>query len=276
MILSIEGEEKSGKTTLAYTAPLPIVGFSLDMGTERAIYGAKYPEFFDGLKIRTEHYKRGDKPDLNNPAWVGQDITIFEIPMPIQLDNMHLVGNIEAWEYFFLLFYRAIESGVRTIVIDTMTLVRRLKAESYLQELQEGSKGRPRKQLIQIEYGPVNDAIRSIYSHCKNEGVDLIAIHHLTDEYRQTLDSNGMITSAATGNRVLEGLTGTHRNVDVALRLEKIKGQGIVGKMVNCGPNLDLEDIPIANPSWDKIVTMISQSIGGRIDFRKRNGHGGK
>ena len=42
MLLSIEGDEACGKTTLAYSAPLPIVGFAYDMGIERAIKGGKY------------------------------------------------------------------------------------------------------------------------------------------------------------------------------------------------------------------------------------------
>ncbi|KKK87943.1 hypothetical protein LCGC14_2748140, partial [marine sediment metagenome] len=46
MLLSIEGDEATGKTTLAYSAPLPIVGFAYDMGIERAIKGGKYEELF--------------------------------------------------------------------------------------------------------------------------------------------------------------------------------------------------------------------------------------
>ncbi|KKL26304.1 hypothetical protein LCGC14_2396680, partial [marine sediment metagenome] len=51
MLLSIEGDEACGKTTLAYSAPLPIVGFAYDMGIERAIKGGKYEELFKDLSI---------------------------------------------------------------------------------------------------------------------------------------------------------------------------------------------------------------------------------
>ena len=46
-ILSVTGEAKSGKTTFAYTAPRKIVGFSFDIGAERALYGIKYDYFKD-------------------------------------------------------------------------------------------------------------------------------------------------------------------------------------------------------------------------------------
>ncbi|KKL24352.1 hypothetical protein LCGC14_2416150, partial [marine sediment metagenome] len=56
MLLSIEGDEATGKTTLAYSAPLPIVGFAYDMGIERAIKGGKYEELFKGLDIEIVPY----------------------------------------------------------------------------------------------------------------------------------------------------------------------------------------------------------------------------
>jgi len=59
MLLSIEGEEACGKTTLAYSAPLPIVGFGFDMGIERAIKGGKYEELFAGLTINIIPYEKG-------------------------------------------------------------------------------------------------------------------------------------------------------------------------------------------------------------------------
>ena len=94
MILSIEGDEATGKTTLAYSAPLPIVGFAYDMGIERAIKGGKYEELFKDLDIRVLPYKKGvTYLENDTPPWEGPDITIFELPSPIQLDAMRLVGN---------------------------------------------------------------------------------------------------------------------------------------------------------------------------------------
>ena len=101
MILSIEGDEATGKTTLAYSAPLPIVGLAFDMGIERAIKGGKYKELFEGIKIQVLPYPlhSADKVSPLAKPWEGNDITIFELPNPIQLDAMRLQGNTDLWVY---------------------------------------------------------------------------------------------------------------------------------------------------------------------------------
>lgn len=264
MILSIEGPEATTKTTIAYTGPLPIVGFSFDLGTERAIYGTMYDKFFKGLDIKLINYM--DK-------WDGKygDITVFEMPQPVQLDQNMLKGFMEQWSFFINHLNDAVvKQGVPTVVVDTMTLARRIKADAYLQELQENNPSRPRKQLLQIEYGHANDSIKNIYTLMAGMRRNLIAIHHQTDERKDGVDKDGAVVSMMTGNKVLEGLNNTYRYVDVALVTSKGK-DGIVGKMQKCGYNLSLEGNPISNPNWDNITGMISMSLGDRIKFDKRN-----
>ena len=272
MLLSIEAEEKSGKSTLALTAPLPIVCFSFDLGTDRAINGTKYDEWFKGLNICKVPYNT----EVSS-AWEGNDITIYELPRPIQLDQELLVGFEELWNYFILLCSRALmDKAISTIVIDTMTLCRRIKCDAYLQELQEENikKGqRPRKQLLQIEYGHPNDSIRNIYDLAVSLGKNLVATHHLTDEYKLFMKSDGSTESMPTGVRLLEGLTGTYRYQDVAVRNTKVKN-AITTKLEICGYNLGLEGMIIPDPNWDKIAGLISDSLGGRVSIQRRNSNG--
>lgn len=272
MILDIEAEDKTGKTTLAYTAPLPIVGFSFDMGTERAIYGTQYDKYFKDLKIKiippAEH-----KYNIQ-AQWDGNDITVYEIPQPIQLSSEKLEGFIKTWDFFIGLCGLAAQScqmgEVSTVVVDTMTLARRIKADAYLQELQENSPNRPRKQLLQIEYGHANDSIRNIYTLFAGLRANLVAIHHLMDERRDVLDKDGTVQSMVTGERILEGLAQTYRYIDVGVRMEVNKGKP-VGTMIKCGYNLDLEGQRLTNPSWDTITDLISMSLGERLKFQRRN-----
>lgn len=266
MILSIEGPEATGKTTLAYTAPLPIVGFSFDLGSERALYGTQYDAYFAGLDINVIPYD----PKAPIPAKYG-DITIFEMPQPVQLDQNRLVGFSEQWTYFISRLSDALTTkNVPTVVVDTMTLARRIKADAYLQELQEKNPGNPRKQLLQIEYGHANDSIRNIYTLVAGLRKNLVAVHHQTDERKDGVDKDGAVVSMMTGAKVLEGLAQTYRYVDVALLTEKNKSGQIVAKMTKCGYNLSLEGNPINNPTWDSLVNQISMSLGGRLKFDTR------
>ncbi len=266
MLLEVEGEESTGKTTLAYSAPLPIVGFSFDMGTERAIYGSKYEDLFEGLKIEIVSYS--PKPEVR---WKENDITVYELPQPIQLTQEKIVGFTDQWNYFIALFSQAAQDmRISTIVVDTMTLARRIKADAYLQELQEGNPNKPRKQLLQIEYGHANDSIRNIYTLMAGLKKNMVALHHLTDERKDGVDKDGAIVSMVTGNRVLEGLAQTYRYVDVAMRMSKKDGK-LVGTLTKCGYNLGLEGNPVSNPTWDRIVGQITMSLQGRIRIDRRN-----
>ncbi len=291
MLLSIEGDEATGKTTLAYSAPLPIVGFAYDMGIERAIKGGKYEELFAGLDIEIVPYVKDTEPD--NP-WEGHDITIFELPSPIQLDSMRLMGNTKLWLYSINLMAAAFsDPAVATIVVDTMTVARRAKASSHLEELQKAAYGpngnllpdgkggflKPREQLIQIEYGKINDAVRDIYTtgagvkQADGRPKNLVATHHLTDERKEALDEKGQVVQMLTGNKILEGLAQTHRFVDVAILTTK-ENKEIKGELKKCGYSLKMEGLTLPNPTWDTIANAVTMGTGDRIEIDRRNHDG--
>jgi hypothetical protein len=296
MLLSIEGDEATGKTTLAYSAPLPIVGFAYDMGIERAIKGGKYEELFKDLDIAIIPYRpeaaKEEGVSTDEPAWHGHDITIFELPSPIQLDSMRLLGNTKLWLYSINLMAAAFsDPKICTVVVDTMTVARRAKASSHLEVLQntayladgspapdgKGGFQRPREQLQQIEYGKINDAIRDIYTtgagvkQANGKPKNLVAVHHLTDErVPGPLDERGRETQVLTGKKILEGLAQTHRFVDIAILTTK-ENREIKCELMKCGYNLDMEGVTLANPTWDSIANLVSMGTGDRIEVDRRN-----
>lgn len=261
--------ESCGKTTLAYTAPLPIAGFQFDLGLERAIHGTRYA-LYDGVKIEVVPY---DKTKVE-PEPFTSDITVFECPRPLQLDTQQVQGAKELWAYFLIRIGKALQDpNIRSIVVDTMTLARRIKADAHLQQLQEDDRAKghtvTRKQLIQIEYGTVNDAIRDIWNAAPALRKNLIGVHHLTDEYGRMMNSKGEYESVLTGNKVLEGLNNTKNFVDVALRMDK-GGGGIVATWLKCGYNLAYEGTQINDPTWDTLVDTIEMGSGGRLRLEHR------
>lgn len=272
MLLSIQGEEASGKTTLAYTAPPPVVGFQFDLGHERALYGAKYPELFADKKVLVVPYEQTDNP---KPQWQGNDITIYELPSPVQLLGIHIQGCSEAWAYFIQLVAKALtDDYVASIVVDTMTVARRIRADAHLQDLQakafddKGSR-KPsvelREQLLQIEWGRPNDSIRDLYTATGGAHKNLAATHHLTDERADKVDDKGKVTQVLTGKRILEGLSQTHRFVDMAVLTRKNGNHQIEAKVLKCGYVLDLEGMEISNPTWEGLVSTVKMRVGDRL-----------
>lgn len=293
MILSLEGEEANGKTTMLYTGPGPIVGFAFDMGWQRALMGGQ-AKLFEGMKIEAVPYSGSV-----NAVWKssGADITIFELPQPIQLDNVRVKGARELWDNFLILMVEALQDpNLGSVVVDTMTVARRIKADAYLQTLQEkwiaehpnvpagtyydprNPQDKMRERLIQIEYGPVNDAIRDIYTTCQGLHRNLAVSHHLTDERvsREIRQPDGSVRTeqVISGRRILEGLAQTHRYVDIAMLMEKSRDSqgkmGIKGTFRKCGFNLDLEGTSLMNPTWNSVAGYIELSIGGQVELPKR------
>lgn len=267
MIISLEGMESCGKSTFAHTGPLPIVSFSLDLGFDRAIYGTQYDKYFKGLVIDKHRYVAGEQPPLE----LG-DITCYELVPPLQTDQSRLKGFIELWQYFNTAFVNAVMNPlVRTVVIDTMTLLTKYKQSAYLQELQQKAPAgaQARQQLLQIEYASPNSDIRTVVNTANGLGKNLVVTHHLRDEYGKTLQSDGSVREGPTGRLEHDGVKDIMRLVDVQIRQEKKKGQ-LTSTMVKCGPNLSYEGVSIGNMDWDKLVDMLSLGWHGPSYERRK------
>ena len=259
MIISIEGDEATGKSTFAYTAPLPIVGFSLDMGTERAIYGTEYERHFKGLDIEVVSY-----PD--EIGYEVNDITIYEMPAPIQMNPDSLTGYMEQWNYFMNIFAKAVQDpAVKTVVIDTMTLLRKNKCDAYLQEIQEK---KPRKQLLQIEYGHPDGEIRRLFTFAQALKKNLVVVHHLRPVYETVVTSEGVKDSMPNGKFEHDGVRDINRLIDIRIRNTKIKGVPS-SEICKCGSNLGLEGNKLPGMTWNMLVSMLEADWHG-TPFDKR------
>jgi hypothetical protein len=267
VIISVEAEESSGKTTFAYTAPPKIVGFQFDLGHERAIYGGMYEKLFANSDILIVPYKEEKAPQA---LWKEHDITIYEMPTPVQLNTARVQGCRELWQYCIKLVNLALEDeAVRTLVFDTMTLARRTAVNAHLQRLQEDaldSSGRVRqgatfrRQLLQIEYGAPNSDIRGIYSAVKGRKRNMVTLHHLTDERKGDVP---------TGKRVLDGLSDTYDFVDISTRFSKNSGH-IKAVTKKVGYDLSLEGMELVDPTWDSFVSLVNYKLHGRIAIDRR------
>lgn len=276
MLLSIEGEEKTGKTTFAYSSPLPIVGFNFDIGEKRALYGTMHDKLFKDLDIEIIPYPKDIKEQQQySDKWTGHDITIFRLPPPVQIDSNNPTGFVNLWNWFIGHLGLAIsDDSIGSYVLDTATIARRVKSDAHLENLNIialADKKQPRKQLLQIEYGPINDAIRNIYSMAASLDKNFIAVHHLTDEYKPQMVQGEMVT-IPSGNKILEGLNGTHRFFDVAIRQNIDNKNKITSKILICGYNTDLQgmNLPAGMENWDGLVDLVSGSVGNRLQFDKR------
>ena len=277
--VSVEATTGKGKTSFLLTAPLPIVLSSFDLGAKDSIYGSLYPSRYEGLKIHFQPYDdKVSAEDLVKQApWAENDITVIEVPEPIQMSGIRVTGATERWEYFMRLYVAAaMHDKVRTLGIDTGGLMRRMRMASELQTKQEAKPDNLRERLTQIEYGPINDASKNIFTFTASLGKNMIVTHHLDDRYGDKLMQDGTIKHDAVlaENDVIRGYKDTNDFMDFAVRLDWNNKGELEARFTKCRPNRELQDqtrdTPISDPTWDRVLSRVEMSIGKRIEYEKR------
>lgn len=157
LILSLEGVGKTGKSDLAYRAPLPLVVQALDMGEDRPIERLRLlaPERFDKMYFY----------DYNFSAYA---------PKGSSPESTEKMVRDNVWEPFKDDFYRSVSAGVRTVVWD--------KATEAWEVLRLANFGRL-DQIPQMMYGAINREYKEMIRAAKSAGMVLILIHDLKEEY---------------------------------------------------------------------------------------------
>ena len=193
LIVSIEGDPNVGKTHFGFTAPGPIAVFDFDEGTSGVV--KKFPN----KTIFTRTFR-------------------FPIAAKVEAEFDYK----RAWDDFVNSYMGAIQSGVRTVFIDTATEMWELVRLAELGRLQEVP---PRF------YSTVNNYWREVISRARSADIILVLSNRLKDEY---------VGNAKTGGKVLAGNKDTHYDVDVALSLTRNEKQVPVLEILKSRFNRDV------------------------------------
>jgi hypothetical protein len=183
LIVSIEGEEKVGKTHLALTAPKPLAILGTDFGTDRPMGK------FVGESILTKEYP------YSVPAGLSPD-DIAKLTLPV-------------WTQFRQDHLKLIQSGLyRTIVWDTAGELYELQRLAYHGKLAS---------IPELSYGQLKGEYKELVRACKIAGMSLILIHQMKNEYKR---SPGSSRGEATGKRIRTGVEAIGYMVDSYVRMD--------------------------------------------------------
>ncbi len=176
LILTVDGEDKTGKTHFGYTAPGPIASQSIDFGDEGVVQ--KFQEA--GKEIAVAEYSR---------------------LMPDSMDRKDL-GALQKWyrEQVVLPFVRdfkaALKAGVRSLVLDTAT--------EFWEVMRLSHFGKADKVMPQM-YTAVNAEWQELIRLANDNDTNLILLHQVKDEWENYTDSGGQNKSRTTGRKVRAG-----------------------------------------------------------------------
>ena len=235
---AICGDEGTGKTTMALTFPKPLRHFDVDVGGYRR---AAWRLDVEGVESKS--YPRPIQVD-KLMGIQGSPSTRISIPKKVE-------GMKELWQMIVTDFVAACtDAEVKTIVIDSATLLWNICHQSHLQELQERqlsrhktkNPSRPfdendyRERLQPIEYGPANDRMRTILHTARSYSKNLILTHYPTDEYGTIPDGRGNMVEGKTGKKILDGFKETLKLVDLVVwcSIKETVNAGVAEKQPVC------------------------------------------
>jgi len=251
-ITAICGDEGTGKTTMALTFPKPLRHFDIDVGGyRRAIWR------LDTTDSSSKSYPR----PIQVNKLMGQQTVSTRIEVPKKVTGMK-----ELWQDVVTDFVVACQDAtIKTIILDSSTLLWSICHNSRLQELQEiqlakWKKEHPnipfdendyRERLQPVEYGPANDRMRTLLHTARSFGKNLVLVHYPTDEYGTIQDGRGNMVEGKTGKVILDGFKETVKLVDLVvwtsiksnmvptdptnLQSEKKEVKSAVAKITKCG-----------------------------------------
>ena len=221
LIVSVQGQEKSGKTHFSLTAPGPIAYFGMDIGEEGVV-----DKFLDSGK---EIYSADAQ---------------IKVPNTIVMTKGGPTLDAEkAWEKMKVALVTALSNGgVRTVVVDTATEMWELIRLARFGKL---------TQVMPMQYGPVNAEMRGLLRAAFESDKNVILIHKVKAEY---------VNDKRTGRMERAGFSDTGYIVQVNLRTYYDGEAGEFGvEVINARQNMrlcgDLYDGDIC--TFPMIATMV-------------------
>ena len=266
MIFVLWGEDKSCKNTLAMSFPKPLVDLEFDIGGfERACRNL---------------------PHLPIKDWVEQGlITREKFIMPFQIGSLDatnivrpskiVVGMKELfYEFAGRFIHHLKDPNMKTIFVDTGTLLYEVTCTGYLQEkqeiqldgngnlLQNEQRKGLRVSLLPIEYREPYIRMRGFIYQAKAHGKHLVLTHHAADEYGMVKLRDGTLGEGKTGKRVLHGWGQLGDGADVVAHTWWDDNEKKPYCKVELAEVKELEGMMFQEPTYDKMAGLIKMIRG--------------
>jgi len=246
--ISIVGKMKTGKSTLALTAPKPMVVFDFEQGISRI-----EPRFLKDMdKVRIVSYVR--EMMILRQKEIAATKKVKKIAEVQQQDRT--LSAKAFWNKILVDFNAALEDeNVKSIMYDTFSSVWEARRLAFLEEIQETEPAR--KQLTPTEYFIPNTDMKMLITQCLIHDKILIVTHHTRSKY---------VEGKETAEEEPDGFKYTGDLIDVEIWMSKRKNQqGIMtpyGVIRACRPCMAVEGTELEAPTYEMISTLIDARRG--------------
>jgi hypothetical protein len=240
LVLNVWGQEKRGKTSLAFTFPAPRYYFNFDHRYEELL--RQHPEWIAGTQVAS-YSLPPDPSDAEAEAVLDAFMADYDEAVNAKAGTMILDTATQLWELVSL-----VKVG--------KVMAKRLKLAEERAKRQNKDFDPDTVLRQQFDWGPANTMMAAFLRTPKlNPGMNAVYINRAREQY----DERG----GATGQYQFHGFKGTHAIVDVNLEMT-MKGFGKAAKMVSViGSNgfaPHLEGMALENLDYEQLVAMF---LGG-------------
>ena len=235
-IVLICGDEGTCKTSMGLSFPKPLSHLDIDMGG--FIRGAWRIEQ-EGIES-TSFPKPLTDSDIAKMKGITTEVSTRVMSVPKRVEGMK-----ELWQKIIdKIVADCLNPDIKSIVIDSATLLYKIGCDAFLQELQEKQLARwkgdsttrnlpfdentYREKLQPIEYGNVYDRLQRVFHTARSYQKNLILIHYPTDEYGSIPDGKGGYNEGKTGKIIVDGYKDTAKYSDLVVwtLVKEVKEKG--------------------------------------------------
>jgi len=249
LVITIWGEEKTGKSTLALTFPTPIYHFDLDVGGfARAAWR------FKNKDIRSKPYVAHDELE----KLLKGDITVKA--------GRRVLGMKELWQEIIVDYAKVLQdTAIATVVMDSGTQLWSICHSAFLQEKQEAqgkvADGDLRERLQPMEYGAPNARMRSIIYAARSYKKNLVITHYPRDIYITQVNSDGKVVDVKSGKIEPDGFKENRRLTDLEISTFIDKSGAPRSIITRSGISMEALNIEL-EPTYDAIIPAIQMMRG--------------
>ena len=224
LVVSVQGEDKAGKSRFWMTAPGPILVIDLDQRMNDTIQEfQKAKEIFIiqpkinrasliKAKIVSQNERTKGPTRVSDPSWLKE----------IKKAWSDVVDAVEA----------AADEGVRTLAVDT--------ADDLWELCRLASFGGRLDKIQAMEYGPVNMEYEQFVKAARRLGLNVVLTHKVKAEYKTVNPKAENPKQVATGGTVRAGYSKTGNLCDLSLSLRHdAESKEFFAKVLKCGHNPD-------------------------------------
>jgi len=223
-------------------------------------------------------------PHLPIKDWYNSgEIKLEQFAMPFQIGTLDAINVIRPSqrvvgmkELFYEFVGRYItnlkDPNIKTVVVDTGTLLYEVTSGGFLQEKQDAQHDvngnlLPKERLLTHLYPPVlyqqvNIRMRGIVYQAKAHNKHLVLTHHASDVYGLVPGAGGALIEGKTGKRQLHGWGQLGDGADVVGYTYWDNKTNKPYFKVELAEVKELEDMVFEEPTYDKINTVIKMIRG--------------